>query len=251
MSSIFFKEVFVGYIFKFCMLFFLLVISCEDANNNSNITEYPIEEAKTGKVTFVNESTYKLKVHLNSFSGPVVVEFLNNEFTKTVDVRVSDTHGFGTTFSIEYLYRISDVFDADSGEVLASGFDFNMQPNIVIEENKKYTLQIPNPSNLEFRSSFIKLYNAHNIPIELRDFGKILRQAGNNNIPISPGKTGIYILNDIPVGGEYVYKDYRVVSTIEETIIPDFTAKNAFIYSFIFNGNSVVQSGLPQSILFK
>ena len=249
MSSIILEEVFVSYINKFSMLFFfiLLVTSCENLNN----TENPIEEAKTGKVTFVNESSYKLKVHLNSFSGPVVVEFMNNEFTKTVDVRVSDSHGFGTTFSIEYLYRINDIFDADSGEVLASGFDFNMQPNIVIEENKKYTLQIPNPTNLEFRSSFIKLYNTHNIPIELRDFGKILRQAGNNNIPISPGKTGVYILNDIPVDGEYVYKDYRVVSTTEETIIPDFTAKNAFIYSFIFNGSSVIQSGLPQSILFK
>ena len=218
----------------------LFIISCGDPANNDTV--------KTGKVTFFNESSYHIKIHRDAFSGPVVAELSAGQ-SKRVDVRVSDTHGFGTTFSVEYLYKINDAFDADSGEIFASCLDFNVQINRVIEENKSYTIQIPQPANLEFRSSFIKLLNTYNIPVELRDFGRILRQAGNNNIPVSPGKTGVYLLSDIPAGGERVYSGYRAVATMDETIIPDFTAQNGVIYSFTFNGSSVVKTG-QQNIVF-
>ena len=233
---------------KLYYCFFLVVFfiaSCEGSDDGNTAT------VKTGRVTFVNESSYGLKVRRDSFSGPVVVEFLQGDFSKTVDVRTSDTHGFGTTFSIEYLYRIDGVFEADSGDIFASGLDFNVQINKVIEENKSYTISIPQPKNLEFRTAFIKIFNTHNLPIELRDFGRVLRQAGNNNIPISPGRTGIYSLIEIPAGGKSDIRGYNIVSTLESTQVPDFTVQNGFIYSFSFNGSSVTQTGIPQTIIFK
>jgi len=233
-------------VFSFAFLSCLLV-SCENPTDDNNKNENP-DVIKTGKVTFFNESSYNIKIHRDSFSGPVLLE-LSAGSSKRIDVRVSDTHGFGTTFSIEYLYRINDAFDTDSGEIFASGLDFNVQINFVIEENKSYTKQIPQPANLEFRSAFIKMLNAHNLPVEVRDVGRILQQAGNGIYPIAPGKTGVYRLSNIPVEGELL-RNYLVVSTFNETPIPEFTVKNGFIYSFTYNGNSVVKTG-EQTIIFK
>ena len=235
----------------FSVVFLLcLVVSCENHadDNNKNPNENP-EVLKTGKVTFFNESSYNIKIHRDSFSGTVLLE-LSAGASKKIDVRISDTtHGFGSTFSIEYLYRINDVFDTDSGDIFASGLDFNVQINFVIEENKSYTKQIPQPTNLEFRSAFIKVLNAHNLPAEVRYFRRTLQQAGNGIYPIAPGKTGVYNLSNIPAEGELL-QNYLVVSTFSEIPIPDFTAKNGFIYSFTYNGSSVTKTG-EQTIIFR
>ena len=218
-------------------------MACENFNDNET------EAIKTGRVTFVNESSYRLKIRRDSFSGPVVAEFFPGEFSQTVDMRVSDTNGYGSTFSVEYLYRINTAhdFEPDSGDILASGFDHNVQINRVIEEGKSYTIQIPQPKNLEFRTAFIKLLNTHSLPFQLQDHGRVLRQAGNNIIPVAPGKTGIYSLT--PAGGEQVYSGYRVTVNMDSTIIPDFTVKNGVVYSFTFNGSSVAMTG-EQTIIF-
>ena len=226
-------------------IFFILFISCpsEEENKNGNAVE-----VKTAKVTFFNESSYKTVVHRNAFSGPVLLE-LNAGQSRTIDVRISDNHGVGTVFSIEYIYRITDSFDIDSGDVFASGLDPNVQINRMIEENKPITIQIPQPANLEFRSAFIKILNSHNLPCELRYGGNVFKQAGNDNIPVAPGKTGVYKLDGIPADGR-LYQNYQVFSNFIPTTIPDFTAMNGVIYSFTYNGSSVVKTG-EQTILFK
>jgi hypothetical protein len=228
----------------FLFLLCCFIVSCE---NSTGDDQNKPEDIKTGKVTFFNESSYSIKIHRDSFSGPVLLE-LSAGGSKKIDVRISDTHGFGTTFSIEYLYQINDAFDTDSGAIFASGLDFNVQINRVIEEDKSYTVQIPQPENLEFRSAFIKVLNAHNLPIEVRDVGRILQQAGNSQYPIASGKTGVYRLPSLPAEGELL-QTYMVVVTTAEFPIPDFTAKNGFIYDFTYNGSSVIKTG-EQSIVF-
>jgi len=213
----------------------------EDNDNNSNI------EVKTGKVTFFNESSYKVIVHQDAFTGPVLVELSAGQ-SKTIDVRTSDNHGIGTMFSIEYLYRITDGFDAESGDVIASGIDPNMQINRNIEENKSITIQIPQPQALEFRSAFVKILNAHNMPCEFRYMGNVFFQTGNGNIPIPPGKTGVYKLEGIPTEGK-LYQNYQVFSNFIGTVILDFTAMNGVIYNFTYNGSSVILTG-KQTIVF-
>jgi len=240
---------FLKIVFFFALLS-CLIVSCKSQTDDNPVDDNKKEQEvlKTGKVTFFNESSYDIKIHRDSFSGPVLLELPAGN-SKKIDVRISDTHGFGTTFSIEYLYRINDAFDTDSGNIFASGLDFNVQINFVIEENKSYTKQIPQPTNLEFRSAFIKMLNAHNLPAEVRYFGRILQQDGNGIYPIAPGKTGVYRLSNIPAEGE-LSQDYLVVSTFSESNIPEFTVKNGVIYSFTYNGNSVTKTG-EQTIIFK
>jgi len=223
----------------------LVITACpaDDGNNNGNKVD-----VQTGKVTFFNESSYKVVVHQDAFSGPVLLELSAGE-TKKVDVRTSDNHGVGSTFSIEYLYRITDGFDTESGEVIASGIDPNVQINFVIEKDKSYTKQIPQPKNLEFRSAFIKILNSGNLQFELKYLGTVFKQTGNGNISVAPGKTGVYKLDNIPAEGK-LYQNYEVASTFANTAIPDFTVKNGFTYSFTYNGTSVTQTG-EQTILFK
>ena len=119
----------------------------KDNTDNSNTDEGGKgTEAKTGKVTFFNESSYRAVVHQDVFSGPVLLE-LNSGQSKTADVRVSDNYGVGSTFSIEYLYRINDGFDQESGEVIAGGIDPNVQINFVVEEDSSRFL-MPEASNM-------------------------------------------------------------------------------------------------------
>jgi hypothetical protein len=230
-------------VFVFLLVVLGIFFSCENPDNNN-----PGSGIKTGRVTFFNESSYRVIVHQSAFSGPGLLELAGGE-SKRIDVRTSDNHGIGSTFSIEYLYRITDAFDSDSGEVTAGGIDPNVQINRVIEADKSYTIQIPQPANLEFRSAFIKILNTSNLPCEFRYQGTVFKQTGNDNVPVASGKTGVYKLDGIPSGGK-LYQNYQVVSTFESTTVPDFTAMNGFIYSFTYNGSSVAKTG-EQTIIFK
>ena len=235
------------------ILSFLLVfnvffaMSCGDDSEGSGSRDI-IEPPDTGRVTFYNESSYKVIVHRDAFSGPVLLE-LNSGQPRTVDVRTSDNYGVGTTFSIEYLYRLNDAFDTDSGEVIASGIDPNVQINRVIEKDKLITIQIPQPANLEFRNAFIKIINTSSLQFELRYFGTAFKQTGNGNLSVAPGKTGVYKLDGIPNDGK-LYQNYEVVSTFASTTIPDFTAQNGYIYNLTYNGSSVTKTG-EQTINFR
>jgi hypothetical protein len=84
----------------FVLFLISLILSCDNsADDNQGGGK---EVTKTGRVTFFNESSYSVKVHRDAFSGPVEVE-LGAGQSRAVDIRISESHGFGTTFSIEYL----------------------------------------------------------------------------------------------------------------------------------------------------
>jgi len=232
---------------KICFLFFLLThlfVSCgNSANNDNNNNNEPVV-VKTGNVTFWNESGYNIKIHRDSFSGPVLLELSSGDPSKTIPVRVSDNN-WGTVFSIEYLYRVNEGFDTDSGEVIASGIDPNLQIPYVIKENEDITVQIPKPSNLDFKTAFIKVQNAHNLPCELKYYGRILQQ-NNGNLPIAPYKTGIYKES---VSEKWELSGYTVETTFESTPVPDFIVNNGNIESFRYDGNSVTHTG-TQTMVF-
>jgi hypothetical protein len=211
-----------------------------DENNNG-------KEAKTGKVTFFNESSYVATVHLDAFSGPVLIESLGTGQSRRVDVRTSDNYGVGSTFCIEYSYKIADGTDLASGEVWAKGIDPNVQINFVVEENKSYTKQIPQPAELEFFAAFVKILNASSMQFELRKQGTAYKQTGNGNLPVPPGKTGVYQIPSSAAGTSHT--DYSVHSTFDLVNVPEFTAKNSYVYSFTYNGTSVTKTG-EQKIVF-
>jgi hypothetical protein len=229
-------------------VFLFAACPVDEAPKSNTGEDNPGTEVKLGKVSFMNESSYSVIIHQDAFSGPVLLELTSGQ-TKKVDVRTSDNYGVGSTFSVEYLYRINDGFDADSGEVLASGIDPNMQLNFVVEADQNYTKQIPQPSALEFRSAFIKILNMSNMQFELAYLGTSFKQTGNGNLSVATGKTGVYKLEGIPTAGK-LYHDYRLVSTFQNTTIPDFTVLNGYIYTFSYDGSTVTKTG-EQSIIFK
>ena len=225
----------------------ILLASCANTEDDSGGNPGNGVEVKTGKVTFFNESSYKVVVHQDYFNGPALLE-LNTGQSKKVDVRTSDNYGVGSTFSIEYLYRITNAFDSEAGEVIASGIDPNVQINFVIEENKTYTRQIPQPANLEFRNAFLRILNASSLPFELRHLDAVIKQAGNNNLSVAPGRTGVYKLDNIGAEGKLV-QNYTINGNFTATAIPGFTAMNGKIYQFTFNGSQVTSTG-EQNLIF-
>jgi hypothetical protein len=239
------KQHIIFYIFFLIISLFFTACPADADGENTNGNDIIVQ---TGKVTFFNESSYNVVVHQDYFNGPVLLELSAGE-TKRVEVRTSDNYGVGSTFSVEYLYRINDAFDTESGEVIASGIDPNVQINFVVEADKSYTKQIPQPAQLEFMSAFIKILNTADMQCELKYLGTVFKQTGNGNVPIAPGKTGVYKLEGIPAAGK-LYQNYQLVSTFDSITIPDFTAKNGFIYSFSYNGTSVTKTG-EQTIVFK
>jgi hypothetical protein len=226
-----------GYICVLCLA------ACPVDTDTPGNTETP---AKTGKVTFFNESSYSIIVHQDAFSGAVLLE-LNAGQSKRVDVRVSDNYGVGSTFPIEYRYRVADGTDLASGEVWANGIDPNVQINQVVEENKSYTLQIPQPRELVFPQAFVKILNTSDMQFILHYLGSEFKQTGNGNLPVPAGKTGVYAFSASEEGK--TMSGYAVVSTFQETSVPDFAAKNSYIYNFTYNGTSVVKNS-EQKIIF-
>jgi len=77
---------------------------------------------------------------------------------------------------------------------------------------------------------------------------------GNGLYPIASGKTGIYTLSEltmggIPAGGEFEFTGFNIGSGMSTITVPAFSAKNGVIYSFTFNGSSVVKT-VEQTIIF-
>jgi hypothetical protein len=232
---------------RFLLIFLIIAILLPACSMKpSSDDEDETSGVRTGKVTFFNESSYSVTVHKDAFSGPVLI-ILNSGQSKTTDVRISDNYGVGSTFPIEYKYRVVDGTDMASGEVWANGIDPNIQLNLIIEEKKSYILQIPQPSELEFPMAFIKILNASDMQCELRYLGAAFTQAGNGNISISSGKTGVYQFSS-SVEGQPV-DGYTVHSTFKTAEVPHFTAKNSYIYNFVYNGTNV-QKTSEQKIVF-
>jgi len=220
---------------SFLILFLAyLLASCKNATNDE---EGRINGAKTVNVTFFNESGYDIKIHRDSFDGPVLLELPANSNAETIPVRVSDNKGVGTVFSIEYIrvIQIIDGLNAEIKKVPVSGIDPNLLILAVLEADKPCTIQISNPKNIEIRTAYMIILNSHHLPCVLRYYGSLQNQIDNNNVPIAPGKTGVY-KNPyaIPVEGE-LYQGYRV----ESIPIPEFIMKNGGIYHFKFDGNKV------------
>ncbi|GHV10861.1 hypothetical protein AGMMS49938_00590 [Fibrobacterales bacterium] len=199
----------------------------------------------TGKVTFVNYTSYEVIIHLDAFSG-AVLDSVKAGQSKTIDVRTSDNHGLGTTFCIEYKYKIFDGIGTASGEVYAYGIDPNVQIQFNIEANQKYTKQIPQPAELEFKMAFIKILNSSTAQFELNYLGNSYKQTGNGNLPVPPGQSGIYQIESTASGKPYT--GWTVTSVFTPVAIPDFTAEHGTVYNFTYNGTSVVLTGEPKII---
>jgi len=212
-----------------------LIASCGNKTNDD--AEQPIG-AKTVNVTFFNESSYIVKVHRDSFDGPVLKELPKDSPPQIIPVRVSDNN-VGTIFSFEYVWIIEviDGLNAEINEVPVSGIDPDLQILCMIEEDKPLTIQIPNPNpkNLEIRSAYMTILNTHNLPCVLEYSGSLQSQIDNNNVPIAPGKTGIYKNRySLPVEGE-LCQGYRV----DSVPVPEFIMKNGVIYNFKYDGSNV------------
>jgi hypothetical protein len=228
-------------------IFLITAILLSACPTDSSDEDTKTIEVKTGKVTFFNESSYTVTVHLDAFSGPVLIEDLGAGQSKRVDVRTSDNHGVGSTFCIEYFYKVVDGTDLASGEVWANGIDPNVQINFVVEENKSYTKQIPQPRALEFSAAFIKILNASDMQFELRKQGMAYKQTGNGNLPVPAGQTGVYAIPSTATGTNH--SEYSVHTTFNSVSVPEFTAQNSYVYSFTYNGTSVTKTS-EQKIVF-
>jgi hypothetical protein len=229
-----------------------LCISCSgtdpDGTGGKGDTEKPGVEtpadenpsAQTGNIRFFNESSYTVIIHQDAFSGPVLLE-LGAGQSKQVQARVSANYGVGSTFPAEYQYRVAEGTDLASGDVWAKGIDPNVQLNVVVEAGKSYTLQIPQPKNLEFTAAFVRILNASDMQAELRYLGTAFKQTGNGNLPVPVGKTGVYEFPSTAAGK--TMSGYTVHSTFQSAAVPDFIAKNSVIYDFTYNGTSAVKTG--------
>lgn len=190
------------------------------------------------KVSFFNESAYTVSVHKDAFSGVVIAEVPSGG-SKITDVAPSENHGIGTTFCIKYRCKITDEPDLDCGDVWAEGIDPNIQMNIVLESNKNYTVQIPQPTRLVFETAFLKLTNASSRPCELKKGGLSLKQTGNGNLSVQPYKIGVYKIPASAAGS--VLSGYSVNSVFANTVVPEFGAEFNSIYSCVYDGSKISQ----------
>lgn len=213
-----------------CLAFF----SCENPGLKIKSTENKNDEIiDYGTVFFFNESSYSIIIHKDAFSGPIIAE-LNSGESKNVKLSTSNNYGIGTTFSIEFKTNVIDELAPFCGDVFVYGIDPNMQLNINIEKDKKYSLQIPQPSNLVFKTAFLKIINASAQPFELMKYSTAYKQAGNGILSVPSGEIGIYEIPSSSVG--LAFENYTVKAVFNSYDIPSFSAYYGKIYNFIFDG---------------
>jgi len=209
-------------------LFALLLASCgkhSDVDLDSNL----------GMVTFFNKSSYYVSVYQTSFSGPVLIDKLATGAHNSVTVSPSDNYGVGSVFSIRYWYLVTN----DGGDFWTGGLDPNAQITRNIEAGESYVIQIPQPSRLELTEAFVKILNTSGMPIEFNRLGVHYKQAGNGELSVPSGRSGIYKIDSSESGVEIKY--YTIFQLIDQYYpIPEFTAKNGYIYNFEFDGNTVI-----------
>jgi len=210
------------------LLFAILVLSCnkysyEDPYNN------------LGEVIFVNESSYNVSIHDTSFDGPLIVDKLAPGDIYSTAVPPSNNYGSGSVFPIIYWY----FADGEDFWIGGTNPDPNDQIKYNINAGQKYLIYIPEPSKLEGSEAFFKVLNTSGMSIELNRLGNYFKQV-NGELPVPSGKTGIYKIESSASGVEF--KGYSI-SQSKDYPIPEFTAKNGFIYNFEFNGTSVIFKG--------
>lgn len=225
-----------------------LVTSCKNSINDDG----QLTDVKFVDITFFNESSYNLKIHHDSFDGPVLLELPASSKAESISINIKDNNVIHIVFSIEYIriIQIIDELNAEIKEVPISVIDPSLQILCVIEADKPYTIQVPNPNpeNLEFKSAYITILNSNNLPCVLRYYGSIQNQIDNNNISIAPFKSGIYKNRYVlPIEGE-LYQGYFV----DSILVPEFIMKNGVIYHFEYNGTTVKkrEKKFEQAIIF-
>jgi len=214
------------------VLFALLLVSC-GKHSESDL------DSNLGAVTFFNKSSYDISVYQTSFSGPVLVDKLATGNTYSVTLPPSDNYGVGSVFSIRYWYLVVN----DGGNFWTGGIDPNAQITQNIEAGKSYIIQIPQPSSkLELTEAFVKILNTSGMPIEFNRLGVHYKQAGNGELEVPSGRSGIYKIDSSDSGVEI--KGYTVFQQMAQYHdVPEFTAKNGYIYNFEFDGYSVIPRG--------
>jgi len=226
---------------KFVPLFALLFLSC----GKHGIEDDSLQK---GNITFYNESSYNVSVHELSFSGRPLVEKLAPGSSFSVTLSPSDNYGSGTVFSIVYWYLVASGTELACGDVWTNGIDPDMQITQNIISGKNYIIQIPKPSKLELRSSYIKILNASNMPFEFNYLGNFFRQADNIEISVPSGKLGVYKISD-NYSKETEIKGYTITQVSKHYPFPELIAKNGYIYNYEFDGNSVTKKG-EQNLIF-
>lgn len=218
-------------------LFFLIGCSVSSSNTDSSDSEKE-PPVQYGTVLFFNESSYNISIHSDVFSGAVIAELSSGE-SKSVSVRASENYGIGSVFAVGFKTKVIDDFNLSCGEIYAYGIDPNMQFAVNVESGKKYTLQIPQPSELVFETAFIQILNASSNSFELTKNSISYKQAGNGTLPVGVGEIGVYEISASAAGT--AFEGYRVKSVFNDYEIPPFDAVYNHVYRFSFDGSSVVK----------
>ncbi|MDR2490555.1 MAG: hypothetical protein LBD20_04035 [Spirochaetaceae bacterium] len=135
--------------------------------------------------------------------------------------------------------------NAAENPLIKNGFDYT----VTVDYNGSGASNVANFNESSYRVVVHQDYFGRPVSLELNaGQSKQAEVRESGNLPVSPGKTGVYRLEGIPAAGK-LCQNYQAVSTFESAQIPDFTAHNGFIYSFTYNGSTVTQTG-EQSIIF-
>ena len=222
--------------------FLLLLLGCNDASPDSESSDLgEVTANQYGTVLFFNESSYAISIHANAFSGSVVAELESGE-SKSVSVRASNNYGIGSVFATGFRTKVIDNINLSCGEIYAYGIDPNMQFSLNVEAGKKYTLQIPQPSELVYETAFIQIHNMSSNSFELTKNSMSYKQAGNSALPVvGVDEIGVY---EIPASAKgTAFEGYKLKSVFKDYDIPSFEAVYSHVYSFSFDGSSVVKTG--------
>ncbi|MDR1219935.1 MAG: hypothetical protein LBK73_10055 [Treponema sp.] len=224
---------------------FAIGLSLASCNQDVKDPQDNDNERAAATIRFKNDTQFYVQVHQVSFSGQVVAELTPGE-SVLIEAQPSENHGVGSTYCVTYQYNVADESDVYSGKVFAEGLDPNAQLTFDIQAGAAYTKQIPIPDGIEFSKAFIRIRNASTPAsasaapqFELAYYGTSYKQAGNQEVSVPMGKTGVYEL----ASGDF--SNYRLQSVFNEIAMPSTQLQNGFVYDFVFTNEGNAASVIP------
>jgi len=216
----------------------LLLISCGKHT-------FDTPNSAMAQVTFCNDSSYKVTIYQDYFGGPILAEDLLPADCFDAEVNPSDNYGAGSVFSIEYWHLIEN-------DILVGGKDPDRQITQNLKAGENPVISIPQPKNLDLQESFIRVFNASGMDLELNCLNVAFYPV-NGELPIPSNKSGFYRGNNVKNTSCFSndnVKDLTVRQGLQTQYpFPEFTMTNGYIYNFKFDGKEVIQNETEKIIL--
>lgn len=226
-------------------------MSCKynSQDNDAQISIPTEQERNTVEVTFYNHTPYRCILYKNvnpTFSwinAEPVADILDGQ-SVSVMLPPSENDIIGDIFYVHYYVLLADKYETQEHNVFIPAEQDILNISFVLEDGKSYLKSIPKPEKgqLHVRNIYIRFSNDSSETIELLQGNVSLTNLATHESGLHSDKIGIYELVVMDTSADTATMSVFYINSAKSFPFPEFTIERGKLYSFSFNGSSVVKT---------